>query len=373
MIPTLRFSFVLSIILLAANARALPDLFTDPDDGMFDISKFLLDYPLGVLPVPVIVTEPAIGEGAGVAALFFHDNDQQQSSSASQEKVPPSVSALVGIYTNKDSWIVGGGHIGHYKNDDLRYVGALGEASLNLDFYGVGKDSDAGLSFNIKAKLISQEVLFRLGSSNWFLGGDYTFATLVNKFDLEIPGLPPLELESNNASASAVVLYDSLDNTYSPNRGLKIKWEYAFFNEAVGGDFDYQQLNARNQVHVPLTKHFILGLRLDGQFADGEVPFYAAPYIDMKGIPAMRYQDLNVLNGEARLTWLATQRWHFNVFSGGGWAAENFDEIFDSSPKNAYGIGMRYLAAKAIGLSTGFDIAKGPEDTVFYLGFGRNF
>ena len=34
----------------------------------------------------------------------------------------------------------------------------------------------------------------------------------------------------------------------------------------------------------------MLGWRLDGRFANGDTPFYALPYIDLRGIPALRYQ-----------------------------------------------------------------------------------
>jgi hypothetical protein len=34
------------------------------------------------------------------------------------------------------------------------------------------------------------------------------------------------------------------------------------------------------------------------------------------------------------------------------------------------GGGMRYLIARRLGLQAGFDVARGPEDTVFYLTVG---
>ena len=35
----------------------------DPEDGRFDISQFLLDNLVGFLPIPLIITEPAVDNG----------------------------------------------------------------------------------------------------------------------------------------------------------------------------------------------------------------------------------------------------------------------------------------------------------------------
>ena len=53
---------------LPAAALSLED-FRDPQDGRFDTSRFLLDLN-GFLPLPFIITEPAIGYG-GATALDF--------------------------------------------------------------------------------------------------------------------------------------------------------------------------------------------------------------------------------------------------------------------------------------------------------------
>ena len=55
----------------AAQASSFFDQFIDPTDGKFDTSNWLLNKK-GFLPVPIIVTEPAVGYGGGAALLFFH-------------------------------------------------------------------------------------------------------------------------------------------------------------------------------------------------------------------------------------------------------------------------------------------------------------
>ena len=43
----------------------------DPEDGALDLSAFLKS-PAGFFPVPIIITEPAVGYGGGAALIFFH-------------------------------------------------------------------------------------------------------------------------------------------------------------------------------------------------------------------------------------------------------------------------------------------------------------
>ena len=61
----------------AASAISFFDQFIDPQDNKFDASHWLLEKK-GFLPVPIIVTEPAVGYGAGAALLFFHGKNEVQ-------------------------------------------------------------------------------------------------------------------------------------------------------------------------------------------------------------------------------------------------------------------------------------------------------
>ena len=49
---------------------------------------------------------------------------------------------MFGAYTENGTWFIGGAHMGVWKNDNIRYTGALAQASANLKFYGL--DSGSG-------------------------------------------------------------------------------------------------------------------------------------------------------------------------------------------------------------------------------------
>ena len=54
---------------------------------------------------------------------------------------------------------------------------------------------------------------------------------------------------------------------------------------------DFWRLNYYTYLYKPLTKSIIAGLRFDGKQTFGEAPFYMLPFIEMRGVPSVRYQD----------------------------------------------------------------------------------
>jgi hypothetical protein len=362
-----------------AGAGSFFDDLIDPEDGWFDGGKFLLEYPYGILPVPIIITEPAVGTGLGLAAVHFHDAPKNSPADGLDSKgrlMPRSISAVALGATNNDTKFIGGGHFGHYKLDTIRYEGIAGYADVYLDFYGsIDDPNDDGFSFNSEAYIINQVLAFRLGNSDWFAGGAYRLITTDSKFDLGDgdPGIDPEVLDSNNAAIAAVIRFDTLNNQYTPKSGIVSDLQLSRFDEAVGGDFNYNQYTWLNQGHLSLGKHWVVGLRVDMDMADGDVPFYAVPYIELKGVPALRYQGKKIVTTEARLNWEFHPRWQIGAFVGAGRAANDVDDLSKASSRVSRGLGFRYLGVKKLGMNMGLDYAKGPEEEVIYISFGTRW
>lgn len=122
-----------------------------------------------------------------------------------------------------------------------------------------------------------------------------------------------------------------------------------------------------------LHDRFVLGLRFEGSTVDGDVPFFALPFIQLCGIPAMRYQDESVAVAEVEGRWRFWKRWSAVGFGGAGATNGELTDIYDDGTIFSGGVGFRYLAARALGLEVGIDVAKGPEDTAFYLVMGSSW
>ena len=380
---------LLAALLASSNAisSSLMDNFKDPQDGMFDTSHWLAERK-GFFPIPIIITEPAVGVGAGAALLFLHDpfagktaegdTFDPQSMNTKGRLTPPSVSGVFGAYTENDSWFVGGAHFGVWNNDNVRYTGALAKASFNLKFFGLGGSQDSpesGLEFNIEADIFLQEIKFRIKDSDFFIGANYLFLDTKNEFKTSsLPiEIPNIKFDSTSASTTFMLEYDSRDTVFTPNNGISAALEASLFREALGGDHDFEKYKTYIKYFTQLGKPVVLGLRGELEALDGDIttPYYQYPFISMRGIPVMRYQGETVGVAEAEVRWNYTFRWSL-VFFGGAGKAQSVDFI-ESEDDTVYskGVGMRYFVARRFGAHAGFDIAWGPEDTAFYLTFGQ--
>ena len=378
----LRFArYLLAVFLLAppAVAASFFDQFIDPLDGQFDTSTWLIDNR-GFLPVPIVITEPAVGAGLGAAAVFFHDNAAEDSKPAADDRLlPPSLSVLFGAATENGTWLAGGAHRGVWKDDHIRYLGALARASLNLSFYGADGgevNGDDGLDFNGDGWYLLQELMFRIPDSDFFLGGRFDYLSMDIRFDGGDPasGLPPAQLGQNQTAGLGLLAgYDTRDNIFTPNRGVLAELEAMFHDGSWIGDFTYQKYRAAALFYWDPHPKWVLGWRLDGRFVNGDPPFYALPFIDLRGIPAMRYQGEDVLVTEVEARWNFSGRWTLVGFTGVGAAEDSLDDLIGSGDRDlrhTYGAGARYLIARRLGMQAGIDLARGPEDTAVYLQFG---
>jgi hypothetical protein len=384
-LPRYIITTVLTLFTVQASYASMLDEFIDPQDGMFDVSHWLAEKK-GFFPIPIIITEPAVGVGIGAGLLFLHDplagktpegeTFDPQSTDAEGRLIPPSISGLFGAYTENDSWFVGGAHMGVWKNDNIRYTGVLAQASLNLKFYGLdggNGPSSNGLQFNIEPTIFLQEVKFRIKDSDVFAGINYLLVDSGIEFSFAgLPiEIPAQKFDSTSASVSLILDYDSRDNLFTPNSGLSSGIKASFFREAFGSDNEFERYKVYAKYFTGLTDTLILGLRGEFETLDGDAAFYEYPFINMRGIPAMRYQGETVTLGEAELRWNYTTRWSLVMFGGVG-KAESIDEL-TAAEDTVYtkGIGLRYFIARRFGAHAGFDIADGPEDTAFYLTFGQ--
>ena len=378
-------SIVWSLTLICISpvfAESFWDRFKDPMDGNLDFSGWSEteeETPGGILPVPIIISEPAIGGlGLGVALVYLREKGPYENSEAPNDKEPkqrpPRITGVAGAYTLNDSWAVGAGHQDNWFNDSLRYSGGLGYTSVNLEFYGIGQQQppdESSIDFNIKGFFLLQDLKYRLFKTDFFLGARYMFLRSNSVFDIGTTELiPGLQEDADDGALGLTLSYDTRNNTFTPTRGSKVDLSAMSHSSSFGGDFSYQRYQAAGLTWIGLHPKVTLGLRLDTRWVNGDAPFYAVPYIQLRGIPAFRYQDEIVLMGEVEATWQIVPRWSVLGFVGSGRAADTLDQLDSATGRNTFGAGFRYLIARKFGLYSGVDVAHGPEDTYVYIQIG---
>lgn len=371
------FCFILTINIIAQekSVEKYPKhSFKDTLDGAFDLSQFLIN-PEGFIPIPIIITEPAIGYGGGIAALFF----QQQKKQYKGVSVPPNISGLAGFGTSNKTWAAALFHFHVFGPDKIRSVSLIAKPDINIKYYGDNNEylSQNPIGFNLDSWLFLQRVNVRVGTSNFFVGGSYIFFNGETTFD-QIPDKPIINalLQKLNGTTTLSIIQpmvnlDSRDNIFTPTKGVNTGFLFSYNATWLGADDNYYLFNPYFLGYKPVTETIFSGLRMDTQFMIGDAPFYAKPFVQMRGIPALKYQNNNTFVLETEWKFKVYKRWSIDTFVGSGKAFENFETFGNTMWVYSYGLGFRYKISRLFGVDTGMDFAwSNNGDFAFSIVFG---
>ncbi|HAV1831644.1 TPA: BamA/TamA family outer membrane protein [Enterobacter hormaechei subsp. steigerwaltii] len=339
------------------------------------MSHYLQNTSFGFLPVPVVITEPAVGYGGGLFGLFLHGQGKQ----VGNRFIPPSVTAFGGGGTHNGTWFIGGGHRHIWQDDRIRYLVAGGYANINLDIYS-GDIAGFRDTHSVEAETRGyggmQKVLFRMGNTPFFVGASQFWA----KMNISAPDNPVIDRgwkrvlgESSISSGGGIIAeYDTTDNFFWPVQGVNLSGEYQVYGHFLGGDYHYDLLTLDGKYYVPLTPRWTLSLASTYQMLSHQerhLPPLARPYIALRGIARYRYQGEDVSTIQSQLAWQATTRWVVQGFVGAGSAADSAGALY-ATAEVAWGAGLRYLVASQYGLHTGFDVAFSDNEQAVYFNVG---
>ncbi len=118
------------------------------------------------MPVPFIITEPAVGYGGGAALLFFHPHKKKY-----DVKVPPNITGVAGLGTENGTWAAGVFHFHVFGPDKVRSITALGKPVVHIKYYGNNNEylDKNPVQLKIDAWAAIQRVQVRIGTSNLLL------------------------------------------------------------------------------------------------------------------------------------------------------------------------------------------------------------
>jgi len=365
----------LIIILLPLNnyAQKKQKTFVDTLDNALDISYYLNNLH-GFLPIVSPITEPAVGYGAAVAGLFIIPKKKIDSIRFQM----PDVVGIAGGLTENSTWFAGVGYAGFWNKDKIRYRGVFGYGDIRLKYYGVGDgylDKNPA-SFSLSMYFLLQQALFRVGKSNFLLGGRYLFMKTTATFfeESQIPIINPQDIELLNSGVGIIAEYENFNNLFSPTKGLRVNLTYDQYLEFLGSDRDFGRFTLFLHYYQPIVnKVWISGFRIESQIAIGDSPFYMLPFVYLRGVPAMRYQGELTSLVETEQEIIFTKRWSVVGFGGYGVAFKSLDNLDNSTPAWNAGAGFRYLIARLFGLKMGLDIARGPEQWAVYVVVGTSW
>ncbi|MDL5028234.1 BamA/TamA family outer membrane protein [Vibrio sp. TMPB1044] len=380
-----------SLILVSTTTHAVS--FIDEIDGQLDMGEYLAENAYGFLPVPILITEPAVGYGGGFTGIFMHESDEQKNTrkqlaeksiDGGAQLLTPAITAVGGFATENGTWMAFVGHKRSWKEDSIRYLGGLGYGDINMTFYRQSSsnallplDPNEGVELGLKGMGGIQKLQFRVPDSQWLLGFSQQFFAPTLSLNNHPKAQEILNNIGNTSPTSSglglIAEYDSKNSFLNPTQGYNYVAEYLWFGDAIGSDYTYQTFNVEGLNYWELNKEWNLALR--GQYKSLSTnervlsPQYY-PDIELRGIARNRYQGEHTVAAEVQVSKQWTRRWSTAVFTGIGYAGSSNQDMFDQSSHAAYGVGFRYLIARRYGLISGIDIAFSEEDTALYFQVG---
>jgi len=341
----------------------------DPDDGQLDVSSYL-EQAHGFLPIPLIVTEPAVGYGGGAIAMFVRPREEAGTEGWSR----PDISAVGGLATQNGTWLALAGDSSRWLDGRLQTSVGGGTGKINIDFYGAGlglAQPDQAYRFSLETSGAIAQADWKLSpKSPWAVGLRYVYAD-VNPKPLDQTA-SPIVLERVTVSAPTVILeFDSRDNVFTPTAGIFSETSYLPSRTALGASVDFDRFHQILLAWQALPHEITLAERADYGWASRETPFFLLPYIELRGVPAMRYQGDQVASLEVEARWLCYHRWSVVSFAGYGATRLERSSATNGQSVGSGGIGFRYELARKFGLHAGLDLAHSPGTNAIYLQIGN--
>jgi len=314
LLPPLMLSLLFAVPVAAQENEPVATEEAAKDDG----EKEKKDPNRGrILALPFVITEPAIGEGLGAGLIYFHkkpDSEQPRitngrdlKKTSKHGKPPPTATGVFAMYTNTETYAYGIGHSGSTPKDKYRYIGAAAAMRVNATVY----ENDVPFKFSMDGTVFYANGKRRWRDTNVFIGASMSYL-------------------------------DGRDDTMMPTTGQLYDLTVWRYGENLGGDFNYTTARFKFNTFHKLAEKFVLGFRFEVGTASGDVPYYAEPFVPLRGIPALRYtgDSAGVIEVEGRYDF--AKRWSVIAFVGSGFVDETEtnqteDDIY------GYGVGASTL------------------------------
>jgi hypothetical protein len=382
----------LAVLTLAWHAPSYAS-FSDPTDSRFDMGHHIAENSFGFLPIPILITEPAVGIGGGLMGMFMHETEEEKekrktlamnSVDGGAQLMPAAITLVGAAGTKNGTWLAFAGHRHSWLSDSIRYTGGIGLGQANLAIYkefSFGGGSQT-LQFGTETMGIGmlQKLEFRIAQTPLMLGiKQVASISAVHSDNKWIDKLMAVTLGKDSITSGLGITadYDTRNNIFFPTEGYAVGLEYMVYDENIGSDSNYQNLVLNGEGYIPVAQDWTLAFAGNYQAFNSEDNFLsptAQPYVKLRGVSSYRFQGDNVVTLQSQVTYDIDHRWTVSGFYGVGMTrTENRYEVAKEDRVDAYGAGFRYQIARRYGLHIGVDVAFSDEEQALYFNLGSGF
>ncbi|ALM52806.1 BamA/TamA family outer membrane protein [Halomonas huangheensis] len=343
---------------VAASETSASAHSTDTEDASTPRSPWLL--------VPTISSNPKIGTSAGLVAGYLFHTDPESTS---------SMFGVAGTYSTTDS-VVGGVFLRSYWDaDSKRLIAGVGGGRIYNDYEDfLGTSAEAETTDEMKAAFVRYIQEF---SADWFIGGQATYANYTTYGDsfnaqqiLDTAGLTGIK----SGAVGMVLEYDTRDTQNTPTSGTHLNVNNLAYREALGGDHDFDTLNAEFAHYLPHGDGNVFAWRVFGR-ATHDAPPSGYSSVELRGYTRGQYLSPNSVSFEAEERWHLHGRFGINAFAGvtclfgDGDRCDRSDNLYPAA-----GVGAQYTIKPEEHMVISTDYAVGKDgNNGFYVRLGQAF
>ncbi|CAM3032141.1 BamA/TamA family outer membrane protein [Vibrio rarus] len=319
----------------------------------------------GVLPGPF--ANPEQGVGIGVAAVGLYSPQGIQSGNQL------STLTISGYASSEGSYGIGV-HNATFLNQNQWVLGLEGKLSKTpSDYWGIGKAAaeDAnnktlheGLFFAIKPTLSYQFI------DHYFIKGGID-ATFLYRQKSQGNALQPQQLQdATNLGVLLAIEYDTRDYQTNPYSGRLVSVEQTWFLNALGSDYQYNELTVNYREYYRLYQNNILAFDyfVQGLSNEDELPWFAMSKLGgdnrMRGYYYGRYRDRYQMTAQLEYRHSFSTRHGAVIWGGAGNIGAHFAELFQHTWLPTYGVGYRFAFKPRVNVR--LDLGFGDETTVYF-------
>ncbi len=292
----------------------------------------------------------------------------------------PWITGAVGLYTEDGGWGAGLFHKMNFAEDRWRLLGSAFYADLSYRFFGIGGSPDTSIPLDQSIGLFLVQAL-RQVAPNVYVGARIVSSRSEISLDIDENLLPPgLELPDIGTDIDLVTLapriqYDSRDNDFSPTAGVFAEAAVNVGREWLGSDRNYEKYAAEFNDYRVVSDTAVLATRVAMQYLSGDAPFFVYPAFgsgsDLRGYDTGAYRDRFLFAAQTEYRYRFRERIGVVAFAGIGTSAPEFAEWGKSLW--SVGAGFRWVVAPKNDVSLRFDVARGRDETQYYIGLGEAF
>ncbi|USD67074.1 outer membrane protein assembly factor [Vibrio sp. SCSIO 43136] len=340
-------------------------------DQKVEETQSLWGTKFAVLPQPI--TDPALGRGIGLTALYIHDRAEGATN--------PSTSFAYGQWTDTNSGVAVVGHEHNSAFDEWRGAAYLGYIGLNLTHYGhAGAAAKKPLRYTNNAKFFYGNLKKRLIENLYFgVQGMWSGGNAVTKNDKHYTEQDRARFEEamsgTNSALGLILSYDKRDNMMSAREGYMTEISSMHYEARETGK-PYHRVDAEFSQFIPVADKDVFAYKAMTAHLLGSVPSYEMVTPELRGIDWNKSRGTSVYQLEAEYRHAIDEKWTGVAFAGAAYVETQFDAKQKAASEwiPAGGIGVRYMMEPTERFSIGFDyaITKGGESN-YYIRFGEAF